>query len=333
MLLWRHLADQVYQNLKDPDRLWHGLRVFAVDGTILTLPEALWLRFGAHGGCRGIGPTQSQAVFAYDVLARVPIKVRTGHVHADGRDLLKCLFVSIVKKGTMVLLDSGFYAFEIFHQILTRKSQFVIPMRSNGKPKLVERFSKNDGLYQIRNNKHKKALLALPCVLIVRIITLYRPGFRPRRIVTSLLDPVTFPPEEIALLYHERWHIETFFREFKHTLNAQHWHAQSLHAFYTELIFLMILVCLTRLAMADSGVCPSKLSFSKSLAWVKRMLALSAYVPCDQWTRCYQDLLQQLQLATIDIRPNRSFERDPQKRRQLRRKRIAQSLKEFQHAA
>lgn len=334
MHLWRLLIEQVRQSLPTDQRLWHGLQVQAVDATSLQLPEDFWPWFGAHSGCRGQGPVQSHSLFIYDVLARIPIKLRAGRVHDDERPMLQKLLSAIVKPGLVLLIDSIFYSFEILATVTRLGGHWIVPLRANAKPKLIQRFSENDGLYQIRNNKHNKALACLPDILLVRIITVHRPGFRPRRLATSLLDSLQFPLEEIVDLYHQRWHIETFFREFKHTLLAQHWHAQSLHAFYTELLFFMILTCLTRLAMTQSGIPPALLSFQKSLALMKRILALAAFVPLSDWSLLYQQALKLLAHCKIKIKKNRSFQRDTQKRRSQSRLRKLQQLKQGQlHAA
>ncbi len=331
--LWRSLIQQVRQVLPADQRLWHGLEVHAVDATSLCLPESLWPWFGAHSGLRGQGPVQSHSLFIYDVLARIPIKVRAGRVHDDERPMLQKLLPAIVKPGLILLVDSIFYSFEILATLAHLKGHWIVPLRANAKPKLLKRFSQNDGLYQILNNKHNKALKTLPDILLVRIVTVYRPGFRPRQLVTSLLDPLEFPFEEIAQLYHQRWHIETFFREFKQTLLRQHWHAQTPHAFYTELLFFMLLTCLTRLAMAQSGISPALLSFQKSLSLIKRALALSAFVSEPQWTLLYQQTLDSLATCKINIKDNRSFERDTQKRRKQSRSRKYQHLKDIRLAA
>ena len=44
-----------------------------------------------------------------------------------------------------------------------------------------------------------------------------QPGFRTKElyIVTTLLDPVKYPSEEIASLYLKRWDVELFFRDIK----------------------------------------------------------------------------------------------------------------------
>ena len=58
-------------------------------------------------------------------------------------------FLHYLKKGDLLLIDMGFYSLEIFCLLLKQGVHSVIPMRSNGKPRLIKQFSKTDGLYQI----------------------------------------------------------------------------------------------------------------------------------------------------------------------------------------
>ena len=86
-----------------------------------------------------------------------------------------------------------------------------------------------------------------------KTVFVYRDGFRRRRLVTSLLDPDRFPASELARLYHLRWDIETFYREFKHTLRATSWHGHTPNSFHQELLMHMIALCLIRLAMLEAS--------------------------------------------------------------------------------
>jgi hypothetical protein len=133
------------------------------------------------------------------------------------------------------------------------------------------------------------------------------------------LDPVRFPAADLAELFHRRWHIETFFRDLKHTLHVTHWHAHTLKPLYTELIFAMALATLTRLLMAQADaqahLSPASLSFGKSLPCVVRALALAGSPFSPGWPQLHRELLVCLALCKLDQRPGRSFERDTQKRR------------------
>ncbi len=330
--IWRYLTQRLYQLYPSEALRWKGFRLLAIDGTILNLVEPLWPYFGALNGSRGTGPAQAYLVILYDLITRIPLAFRIGKAENNSRPrpLLKRL-IKHLKTGDLLIIDSGFYSIEIFALLLKTGVNFIIPMHTRGKPKLLQRLSKNDGLYQIKASRYWKNLSYVPEVMTVRIINIYHPGFRPKRLVTSLLDAATYSSEEITGLYHQRWHIETFFREFKHALQVTRWHAHRLQAFYTEIIFQMLLVIITRLIMAEvslkSGIPIGQLSFSKCLAEVRYALAIVVHLPIKCWIKVYEELLIRLSSYAIDVRPGRRFERDTQKRRKQSRLRYSSNIK------
>ncbi|MEF8716423.1 MAG: transposase [Candidatus Accumulibacter necessarius] len=56
------------------------------------------------------------------------------------------------------------------------------------------------------------------------------PNGRVHVVMTSLLDPVTFPAAAFAELYHGRWRIEEAFKRIKHRLQLEHTSGLSWHA-------------------------------------------------------------------------------------------------------
>ncbi len=310
--------------------MWHGLKVFAIDITTLRLPEALWPHFGSHKACRGQGPAQSPIAVLYDLFFRIPIAFRMGRVNVGERSLAKRLFAHL-KRGSLLVFDNGLYSIEIFAMLAKRRIHFLTPMRSNGKPRLTKRVGRDDGIYEIRKSASYKYRGEAPETMQVRVITVYRKGFRPRRLLTSLLDSAQYPALDIAELYHERWHIETFFREFKHTLKAQHFHAHKKHALYVEIVFQMLLCTLSRLAMADaamrSGQKPGEISFTKCLSEMKNILEMTAVLALEEWPHLYEQLIQRLGTFRIEKRPGRVFERDRQRRRRKSRSLCLTQLK------
>ncbi len=320
-----------------PALLWHGLKVFAIDVSTLTLPEALWPWFGSHKACRGDGPVQSPLAVVYDVMSRIPVAFRMGRADTGERSLAKKLF-SHLKRGSLLVFDNGIYSIEIFAMLLGRSVHFLTPMRSNGKARLVKRLGRRDAICEIRKSRSLRHRSDVPEVMPARIITVHRKGFRPRRLITSLLDAVQYPAADIAELYHERWHIETFFREYKHTLKAQRFHAHTKKALLSEVVFQMLLCTLTRLAMADaalkSGLSPGEISFTRSLCQMKNILQITATLPIERLPHLYEQLIDKMAALKIDKRPGRAFERNRQKRRrQSRSRRLAQLKRRQKDAA
>jgi hypothetical protein len=109
----------------------------------------------------------------------------------------------------------------------------------------------------------------------VRVVFVYRDGFRRRRLVTSLLDPDRFPAAELARLYPLRWDIETFYRDFKHALRATSWHCQTPNSFHQERLMHLIALCLIRLAMLEASclihVSVGQISFARALTETKQL--------------------------------------------------------------
>jgi len=317
--------------------LYRGMRLVAFDKKTLQVPESLWTVFGSHRGCRGEGPAQAELMVAYDVCLRVPLEFTLGKVREDERFLARRLLRKL--PTALVLVDSGFYSIEFFAEIGRTGHEFLTRMRGNGRPRLLKRLGPDDALYEIRASVAYWAEkgVAVPGTMTVRIVKVQWKGFRPVRIVTSLLDPETFTREELIDLYHRRWHIETFFRELTHDVEFEHWHTRTLKGLYVEMLFYMIYVSAVRAHLAEAAkqaeLLPGHLSFSRAAEFCVRAWCRMAKVSPERTALLRTELTEYLARTTIDIRPGRSFERDRQKRRLESRKKKLQALKEKKHAA
>jgi hypothetical protein len=117
---------------------------------------------------------------------------------------------------------------------------------------------------------------ALPEGLLVRELRfrVYEPGFRSRQItlVTTLLDPVAYPKEELARLYLSRWHVENNFRNLKRTLGLAELKGQSPEMVEREILALVLVYNLVRLvthaAAERQGVPVERISFIDAARWL-----------------------------------------------------------------
>ena len=154
---------------------------------------------------------------------------------------------------------------------MRRKAHFLIPAKANNRPKVLRTLGQSDYLCQIKDSHDHTTLT-------VRVLFVYRKGFRRRRLVTSLLDPILFPASELANIYHMRWDIETFYRDFKHTMQATCWHCRTPVTFHQELLVHMIVACLIRIAMLEAShlanVSVSQLSFARALTETRLFLKI-----------------------------------------------------------
>jgi len=190
-------------------RRWHGLRPLACDKTTLVLPESqpLWKCFGSHKGSRGLGPIGVELCCIFDLISRTPLRFVYGKVCTSEHRLLPKL-IGRLKKGDLLLLDAGFYFCRNLRKIMVRSAHFIIPANENLHPRVLRKLAESDYLCEIMDYSDKTTVT-------VRVLFARRNGFRRRRLVTSLLDPIEFPASELARLYHMRWDIETFYRDFR----------------------------------------------------------------------------------------------------------------------
>ena len=292
------------------------MRLLAGDKTTLALPEStsLWRCFGAHNGQQGLGAIAVELCCLFDLISRAPLHFVYGKASTSEPKLILKL-IQYLKKGDLLLLDAGFYYCAPFIKILLRHAHLIIPAKAAMRPQVLRPLGPGDYLCQIKDSHDKTPLT-------VRVIFVYRNGFRRRRLVTSLLDPILFPASEIARLYHMRWDIETFYRDFKHTLRATSWHCHTPTSFQQELLMHMIALCLIRIAMlqasCSANVSVGQLSFARALTETRLFLKLVlATANVLLWPSIWAIFVQHCAQHRVKFKPNRQF---PRNRQQYRRK-------------
>jgi hypothetical protein len=154
----------------------------------------------------------------------------------------------------------------------------------------------------------------LPAELTVRVIRVQikQPGFRTRELalVTTLLDPVAYPAEQIAAAYLRRWRLEMCLDDLKTTLGLDALRCKSPALVHRELLALLIAHNLARVVMAEAArehpVPLDRLSFTGTLDTLR-----SFCVACAQATRPAQrrklwtEMLRIIAADQVPLRPDR----------------------------
>ena len=126
---------------------------------------------------------------------------------------------------SLTIVDRGFLSYLLFHQIQAAgpHRHWLTRAKKNLHWRVRQRLGPGDVLVDLPLHRHlRRAHPELPETLTARAIRDHRRGFRPHTLLTSLLDPATYPPAEIVELYHERWELEVAFDEVKtHTLERE----------------------------------------------------------------------------------------------------------------
>ena len=212
-----------------PTPSFHGMRVWALDGTTLSMPDTEENRkvFGLPKTPRGrCGFPHLKLVALQDVLSRRFRDVSWRRWNASERDAALPMLKHL-EEGDLTLLDRGFYGFRFFQAIRAQKAHFLARVPSCVKLKPIRGTSKKSGDYlawiqgKVRLPKGQKLqgprgrpATHVRVQMLVRVIEYKINGFERVRLITSLLDP-EISAREWVLEYHRRWEIELALDELK----------------------------------------------------------------------------------------------------------------------
>ncbi len=267
---------------------WRGLSLYGVDGTTFRVPdteenrEHFGLASGGHRGLSGYPLVRLTGLMALRshllVAASFGPYDRSEYFYAN--DLWPC-----VPDQSLVIVDRNFFAADVLIGFGKEGNEkhWLLRAKSNATYKRVKRYGPGDELAEFTVTREmRRKDPSLPKTWCVRVITYQRKGFRPQRLLTSMLDFERYPAQEIVSLYHERWEIELGYGELKTDLldaTQQPLRSKSVDRVRQEIWGLLIAYNLIRLEMSrvakEAGVAPTRISFVS----VFRMI-------CDEWLWC-----------------------------------------------
>jgi len=300
---------------------WRGLAVYGVDGSALRVPDTPEneAAFGRPGSSRGPA--------GYPELRLVVLMVLRSHLLAGlslgpwsvGEATLAEPLWEKLPDHSVTILDRGFLSYALLHRLATSGTErhWLIRAKSNLKWRTVKRLGPNDELVEILVSREtRRTHPELPDPLQVRAVRYQRQGFRPQTLLTSLLEPATYPAAEIAELYHERWELELGFDEIKtHTLEREEaLRSRAPERVRQEVWGLAIAYNLLRLHMQHVAqrerVAPSRISFRHTLLLVRNFWQLTAWVTSPgNLPRRLEGLHQELALLILPPRRPRRYPR------------------------
>jgi len=193
----------------------------------------------------------------------------------------------------------------------------------------ARRLAKNDGLFVWTKGYQQSAILTaaewaqLPAQITVRLVrfTATLRGFRGRRVtlVTTLLDPLAYPANELAALYARRWRLELCLRDLKTTLGMDQLRCKSPDMAEKELLAYLVahnlIRCVMAQAVAQYAVNLERISFKGTVDALRQYSAAIAQARNRKIRRqLWNDLLLNLVRDLVPRRPNRQEPRAVKRR-------------------
>ena len=264
---------------------FHGFISVIFDGTSMTMPdtESNRKKFGKHKAGRGYGAfPQLRAVALMIASARCIIDI--AYAPCKGKKTgERTLMFEILKRcrqaSYLFLFDAGFYSFSLACHMFETGQNYIMKVAKSVNLKPIPGSQMPDGSYlSILNGKVVESVDPgtgrnnwKKVEITVRVIEFCIPGFRPVRLISTLLDPA-IAAKEIVVHYHKRWDIEIAYDEIKTrqcaTLKGHMptiFRSKESKLVEQELYCIVISYNLVRLlikeALADKGGDPLRISF------------------------------------------------------------------------
>lgn len=267
--LWQAVRQEVLSSVSDGNTQVAGLRVVAIDGTRVLVPDhpEAEARFGRPSYLKGAKKPLPQAllVLGFDVLSRVPVGATL--MRYDGSERVGAMeMADLLGPGTLAVMDRGFVGKAFLRHLIEAGGDVLIRMTTSevNSWDCVYHFLKS-GEREVtveldlpaRNGVNESAR-TVRVRLVRRVFSVGRPRKGQKRetmvLLTTITDTTRISADQLVDLYAERWGIETLFRDLKTVFNLEQFHSRSpdriAQEIYAALIWLTLAAALEYGAMA-----------------------------------------------------------------------------------
>jgi hypothetical protein len=208
--------------LQTPGAFYRGMRLVAVDGTLLDVPDmpANNAAFGRPtAGKRGDGAfPQVRKLSLVEVGTHIEFAFRTGSYRTAEKKLFFQLLRHLVR-GMLLLWDRGFFSYKHWKKTVSRGVHLLVRLSKGMILKPIAQLPDGSYLAKIYANSYDRAKDRHGIVVRVIKYTLNDPqrvGHQEEHtLLTDLLDATEYPACELIPGYHWRWEHEMVYAEQK----------------------------------------------------------------------------------------------------------------------
>ena len=266
-----------------PGAFLGGLRVMAVDGTVLDVPDstANGRVFGYPGSRKG-----TRAAFPK---VRLVLLIEAGtHLIVDalicpyriGERVRALKLLRACGQGMLLMWDRGLHSYRMVNATSKCGCHYLGRVPKNVKfpvEKVLDDGSYLSWIAPDRKSKNQGGIRIQ--VRVVEYTIDYSNGQKTYRLITSLMNLSLFPALVLATEYHQRWEIENTIDELKTHLNGRKTPIRSLNPrevvqeIYGWLLGHYAVRCLMFQAATTAGISPLRLGFTGTLKVIRQAIS------------------------------------------------------------
>jgi hypothetical protein len=335
---WGHVIELLIEAClrEHQEKLIFGrFRLLAMDGTTIDLPnwKALRDHFGMSKNGAGAHAAQARLTMLQFPRARLPYRYELTPL-SEGENTVARRLVKSLSAMDLVLMDAGFWSYGLFWDIQRQNSFFAIRLKSQVKLKTLRSQGRHERLVRwtpsdTRGNWRKECL---PKSIDLRVIDYHICGYRKPSIVTNVLESSVISREEwtrltteasaqarlLPGLQHQRWEIETGYRELKVEQGLEGGlRGRTPETIKYEVAGHIVLYLLTRWLILETarkhGLDPLRLSFLNAQRELHDMATSLLIASPKHLETLLERLLERISKHKVNYRPGRHYPRKKRK--------------------
>lgn len=263
-----------------PGAFLGGLRVMAVDGTVIDVPDSV-----SNARVFGYPGTRQRTRAAFPKVRIVLLLEAGTHLIVDalicpyrmGERVRAKKLLRSVTQGMLLMWDRGLHSYAMVQATVATGCDYLGRVPANAK--FAVDLVLDDGSYLSwihPDGKSRKKGSTKICVRVLEYSITTNKGEQSYRLITSLIDIALFPALLLATEYHQRWEIENTIDELKTHLLGRKTPIRSLkprevvQEIYGWLLGHYAVRCLMFTASQQAGISPLRLGFTGTLKVLRR---------------------------------------------------------------
>lgn len=316
-MLARHVCQEFYTDNDERVKTWQGLRLLAVDSSVIDLPYTpeLVTVYGTYSNQHPTKQVKGRISVCYDLLNHLVLDgVQQGHKTPE-RDLAY-QHLALVGATDLLVYDRGYACHDLFVQHLTQQPPFLARLSLTYNKQVKQFLASGQREQQAIFPAPKKKANAPQPPVAVRLIRVEL-AQQVEVLVTSLWDEKKYPAADFAALYGQRWGVETCFDVLKNVLVLENFSGYSQLAIEQDFYSCLFLLNVKAL-LAEEIAQELQLRYGQRQHAYQLNTAVALSLLKDQVVELFiqqepQAVLQQLKVALLQhvepVRKGRKHER------------------------
>ena len=326
--------------------LYKGFRMLACDGSFFNLPfvPSLVQKYGTTSNQFDAEVLNARCSILYDLENNMIVGGALASYKTGEREMLLTLLNENKKNGfkELVILDRGYPSFDLAYELKKRKMDFLMRIKSDfsGAVSDFVQGDKQDDIIELQPGKNTnffEKLYTRKTAITVRLVKVLLESGEVEILMTSLLNAKEYDLSLFKELYFKRWGIETLYDKLKNKLKIEDFTGYSetsiLQDFYCTLFLSNVQSLLVSEANDELKMqhitdkkYEYKVNTNLSIGFIKTRI-IDLFLKESDEEETLKELEGLFLKTLIPIRPNRSYERNPNKYRKRVKPKITKNYR------